>query len=185
MSPDEQTLCAAGRASDYVALVATTNLEPLKIVDVGDAPGWAANGPDGSHCFVPNTRADTLSVISYAERREVARVKVGDGPKQIEAARLPEEVAARAEAMRLTRRCIGGGRLRVRVTGGAPARVDFLFDRRSVARDASAPFERVISRRTLARTRARNLRARTAEGATLRRPLPRCGLALARRADRR
>ena len=92
MSPDEGTLCVAGRASDYVALVSTRTLRPRAIVDVGDAPGWAATGPDGRHCFVPNTRDDTLSVISYAAGREVARVPMGDGPKQVEAARLPASV---------------------------------------------------------------------------------------------
>jgi hypothetical protein len=30
-----------------------------------------------------------VSVISFAKRREVARIKVGDGPKQMEAARVP------------------------------------------------------------------------------------------------
>ena len=190
LSKDERTLCVAGRASDYVALVSTETLRPTAVIDVDDAPGWAANGPDGRHCFVPNTRADTLSVISYAQRKEVARIKVGDGPKQIEAARLPDDVVAagtnRAEPQtrpRLTRRCIGDGRLRVRMTG-ATMRVDFLFGDRRVARATTAPFERVIARRTLAATRAKTLRARSGR-TSLKRTLPRCGLALARRADRR
>jgi DNA-binding beta-propeller fold protein YncE len=89
MTPDERMLCAAGRASDYVALLATKRLRPLAIIEVGDAPGWATIGPGGRRCFVANTRAGTLSVISIAGRREVRRLKVGDGPKQIEAARLP------------------------------------------------------------------------------------------------
>ncbi|MGH2837286.1 MAG: YncE family protein [Thermoleophilaceae bacterium] len=89
MSHDESTLCAAGRASDYVALVSTATMAPTAIVEVDDAPSWAAVGPDGRHCFVANTRADTLSAISFAERSEVARVAVGDGPKLIEAARVP------------------------------------------------------------------------------------------------
>ena len=97
ISHDERTLCAAGRASDYVALVGTSTLTPRAIVEVGDAPGWAATGPDGRHCFVPNTREDTLSVISYTAGREVARPRVGDGPKQIEAAWLPRAVLAGAD----------------------------------------------------------------------------------------
>ena len=171
MSPDEQTLCVAGRASDYVALVATSTLLPQAIIDVDDAPGWAANGPDGRHCFVPNTRADTLSVISYAERREVARIAVGDGPKQIEAARLPEgAVATPGERPRLTRRCIGDGRLRVRILGAeGPVTVRLGSRRIRVTR------ERVLSRRTLARTRATRLRA-TVGGQRLSRTLPRCGV---------
>jgi YVTN family beta-propeller protein len=89
MSHDEGTLCAAGRASDYVALVSTKTLTPTAIIEVGDAPGWATVSPKGKHCFVASTRADTVSVISFAKRREVARIKVGDGPKQMEAARVP------------------------------------------------------------------------------------------------
>jgi DNA-binding beta-propeller fold protein YncE len=94
ITPDEKTLCAAGRASDYVALLSTRRLKPLAIIGVDDAPGWAAISPGGGRCFVPNTRADTLSVISIAKRRELKRLRVGDGPKQIEAA-----AGARSEVM--------------------------------------------------------------------------------------
>jgi YVTN family beta-propeller protein len=86
------TLCAAGRASDYVALVSIRKLRPTAIVDVADGPGWAENGPGGRRCFVTNTRDDTLSAISYAKREEVARIPVGDGPKHLEAARIPRGV---------------------------------------------------------------------------------------------
>jgi DNA-binding beta-propeller fold protein YncE len=89
MTPDERTLCAAGRASDYVALLSTRRLRPRAIIEVDDAPGWATVSPRGNRCFVANTRADTLSVISIRRRKEIRRLEVGDGPKQIEAARLP------------------------------------------------------------------------------------------------
>jgi DNA-binding beta-propeller fold protein YncE len=92
LSHDEETLCVAGRASDYVGLISTDTMTPAAIVEVDDAPGWAAIGPGGRHCFVANTRADTLSVISLGRRREVARVEMGDGPKLIQAARLPRGV---------------------------------------------------------------------------------------------
>ena len=89
LSPDGETLCAAGRASDYVALVSRERMAPTAVLDVGDAPSWAANDPGGRHCFVTSTRDDTVSVISYGERREVARVKVGRGPKYLVGARVP------------------------------------------------------------------------------------------------
>jgi DNA-binding beta-propeller fold protein YncE len=176
ITPDEKTLCAAGRASDYVALVSAETLAVDAIVDVDDAPGWAATGPDGRHCFVPNTRADTLSVISYAERREVARVKMGDGPKQVEAARIPEAAAA-PRPPRLVRACRRPGRLRMRVLGEARS-VTFRAGRRAL-RDSSPPLARTLSRRALLRTRAKRLRAvvRTPRGVVrLTRTLPRCGL---------
>lgn len=92
LSGDGETLCAAGRASDYVALIDADRMRTKAIVEVGDAPGWAATGPGGRRCFVPNTRADQLSVISFRREREVARLDVGDGPKHIEAARVPGRV---------------------------------------------------------------------------------------------
>lgn len=93
LSPDESLLCAAGRASDYVALVETAALEAVAVIGVGDAPGWAANSPDGRHCFVANTRSDDVSVISYAQRRETARLPAGNGPKYITSKRIPVAVA--------------------------------------------------------------------------------------------
>jgi YVTN family beta-propeller protein len=90
LSEDGETLCAAGRASDYVALVSRERMAPTAIIEVGDAPSWAANSPDGHHCFVASTRDDTVSAISYARAREVARVPVGAGPKYLLGARVPD-----------------------------------------------------------------------------------------------
>jgi DNA-binding beta-propeller fold protein YncE len=92
ISGDGKTLCAAGRASDYVALVDARRMRQRAIIEVGDAPGWATTGPGGRRCYVPNNREDTLSVISYRGRREVARLPMGDGPKHVEAGRVPASV---------------------------------------------------------------------------------------------
>lgn len=82
----------------------------------------------------------------------------------------------------LTRRCTGDGRLRVRLTGELDAVRDtnFKLDRRLARRDTEPPFEQVLSRRTLARTDARRLRAVAyldrpgSERVILSRSLPRC-----------
>ena len=94
ITADGSTLCAAGRASDYVALVDTATLRPT-IVDVGDMPSWSISGPDDEHCFVANTGDGTVSVVSYAERREVARVQVGLGPKHLELGDVPVSLLRR------------------------------------------------------------------------------------------
>ena len=84
--------------------------------------------------------------------------------------------------MRLTRTCAGAGRLRVRLAGGTARvrRVEFRIGTRVVARDATAPFSRVLSRRTLRRSSATRLRAVAVTSAgsrvVLSRTLPRCGL---------
>ncbi|MGH7818426.1 MAG: YncE family protein [Candidatus Binatia bacterium] len=88
LSSDGSLLCAAGRASDYVALVSTATMLPVALIDVDDAPGWAANGPGGNHCWVASTRADTVSVISYATRALVKTIPTGDGPKYLLAGRI-------------------------------------------------------------------------------------------------
>jgi DNA-binding beta-propeller fold protein YncE len=91
MSPDESMLCAAGRASDYAALISAETFEPEAIIEVGDAPSWATNDPGGRSCWLANARDDTVSVVSYAAKREVARIDVGRGPKHLEPARVPTD----------------------------------------------------------------------------------------------
>lgn len=95
---DGSTLCLAGRASDYVALVKAPELELLATIPVDDAPGWATIAQADGTCIVPNTRADTISIISLAERKEVARIRSGDGPKHVTMALLPSEVIDAAAA---------------------------------------------------------------------------------------
>lgn len=89
---DGSTLCLAGRASDYVALVSTPALELVATIPVDDAPGWATLSLDDRTCIVPNTRADNVSLISLAEQKEIARIPAGDGPKHVTVARIPDEV---------------------------------------------------------------------------------------------
>lgn len=186
LSGDERTLCAAGRISDYAALVSTRTLRPTAIVDLGDGPGWAATDPLGSYCFVTNTRDDTLSVVSYSARREVARVRVGDGPKQLEAARIPEKalcsrrsVPGCSRRMGLAARCRPGGRVRLELRGDLDAvtRVRFRAGGRSVGIDGSPPYRRTLPTPTAHSLRGQRVEARIrTTGAPLLRtaPVPTC-----------
>jgi DNA-binding beta-propeller fold protein YncE len=92
ITKDGKTLCLAGRASDYVALVKAPEMELIREIPVDDAPGWATIAQADGTCIVPNTRADTISIISLAEAREVARIKGGDGPKHVTVAMMPVDV---------------------------------------------------------------------------------------------
>ena len=89
-----RTLCLAGRASDYAALVRAPELTLIATVPVGDAPGWSEVSADGRVCLVANTRSDDLSIISIADRKEIVRLPIGNGPKHITIARLPASVVA-------------------------------------------------------------------------------------------
>ena len=94
LTADGATLCLAGRASDYAALVRAADLTLLATVPAGDGPGWAETADDGRVCLIANTRSDDLSFISIAERKEILRLPIGNGPKHITVAHLPAAVVA-------------------------------------------------------------------------------------------
>ncbi len=94
LTDDGRTLCLAGRASDYVALVRAPELTLIATILVGDAPGWVEIADGGRICLVANTRSDDLSIISIEDRAEVARLPVGNGPKHITVAKIPTSVIA-------------------------------------------------------------------------------------------
>lgn len=98
LTDDGTTLCLAGRASDYAALVRAPELTLIGTVPVGDAPGWAETAQGGTVCLVANSRSDDLSIISIADRKEVVRLPIGNGPKHITIARIPAAVVAAARA---------------------------------------------------------------------------------------
>jgi lysophospholipase L1-like esterase/DNA-binding beta-propeller fold protein YncE len=103
LTPDGKTLCLAGRASDYAALVRAPALSLIATIPVGDAPGWAETADNGRLCLIANTRSDDLSIISIAERREILRLPMGDGPKHITVARIPATVVAAFKAHNASR----------------------------------------------------------------------------------
>jgi 6-phosphogluconolactonase (cycloisomerase 2 family) len=92
LSEDGRTLCLAGRASDYVALVRAPQLTLIATVKVGDAPGWSEVAEGGRTCLAANSRSHDLSIISIRDRAEVTRIRTDRGPKHITVARIPEAV---------------------------------------------------------------------------------------------
>jgi DNA-binding beta-propeller fold protein YncE len=98
LTPDGQTLCVAGRASDYAALVRAQDLTLIATIPVGDAPGWSETADEGRVCLIANTRSDNLSILSIRDRSEIVRLPIGNGPKHITVARLPASVIAALKA---------------------------------------------------------------------------------------
>ena len=94
LTPDGRTLCIAGRASDYVGLVAAPDLALIATVPAGDAPSWSEIAGNGEVCVVANSRSDDVSIVSIAERTEIARLPAGRGPKHITVGQVPESVLA-------------------------------------------------------------------------------------------
>jgi DNA-binding beta-propeller fold protein YncE len=100
LTDDGKTLCLAGRASDYAALVSAPDLTLIATIPVGDAPGWSETADTGQICLVANTRSDELSIISIPRRSEIVRLSIGNGPKHITVARVPASVLAAFKARR-------------------------------------------------------------------------------------
>ena len=92
LTADGHTLCLAGRASDYAALVRAPDLTLIATIPVGDAPGWAEMANHDRVCLLVNTHSGDLSFVSLAERKELARLKLGKGPKHISVAQVPSTV---------------------------------------------------------------------------------------------
>jgi hypothetical protein len=76
-------LCVAGTMSDYAAIVSRADFRDFDTLPLGEKPYWATTSDDGRHCFVSWSGTDAVSAISYDERREVARIGVGDHPQRV------------------------------------------------------------------------------------------------------
>ena len=55
---------------------------------------WAEMADQGRVCLVANARSDDLSFVSVADRKELLRLPIGNGPKHITVARLPAPIVA-------------------------------------------------------------------------------------------
>jgi DNA-binding beta-propeller fold protein YncE len=74
--------------------VKTKDLTLIATIPVGDAPGWSEVAEEGRTCLIASTRSDELSIISIPKRAEVARLSIGNGPKHLTVARIPNAVIA-------------------------------------------------------------------------------------------
>ena len=82
MDPSGAKLCAAGTMSDYAAIVSRTSFA-YTLAARGSKPYWATNSGDGKLCFVSFSGDDSITAISYATGKVVAKVGVGDHPQRM------------------------------------------------------------------------------------------------------
>ena len=89
LTPDGKELWVTSLADGgmYVYDIATKKLS--KEISVGRCPNWVTFSPDGKYCCVSNSDSDDCSIIDTRTRREVARPKVGHGPKRLLAVLVP------------------------------------------------------------------------------------------------
>jgi YVTN family beta-propeller protein len=75
-------LCVAGTMSDYAAIVSRRNFN-YKLIEKGEKPYWSTTSANGRLCYVSWSGTDSISVISYKKRKEIAQIPVGDHPQRI------------------------------------------------------------------------------------------------------
>jgi DNA-binding beta-propeller fold protein YncE len=91
-------LCAAGTISDYAAIVNRSTLR-YKVISVGSKPYWSTSSSNGRYCFVSVSGDDQVAVISYAKRRVVGRIEVGDHPQRMRVGTIRRAAAKVAPAV--------------------------------------------------------------------------------------
>lgn len=92
ISGDGTKLCVAGTMSGYAAIVDRATFSHTEL-PVGKKPYWSTTSADGLSCYVSVSEENRVAVISFAEEKEIASVRVGEHPQRV-----------RTGKMRLSRR---------------------------------------------------------------------------------
>ncbi len=83
LTPDAKRMICVATTGDYVALYSVPELDLIGTVKVGTQPNWVITDQAGEFAYVSSRIANTISVISIAEAREVKRIAVGDYPQRM------------------------------------------------------------------------------------------------------
>lgn len=90
MNKAGDTLCVAGTMDDYVALVDRKTFKYTLLEGLGKKPYWVTTDKSGDYCYISWSETDQMSVISYKDKKEVARIDVGDHPQRIREGFVPD-----------------------------------------------------------------------------------------------
>ena len=83
LSPDGKELWVTSLADAGVYVYDVGTKKVSREIPTGKCPNWVAFSPDGKYCFVSNSESDDCSIINTQTRQEVARIRVGKGPKRL------------------------------------------------------------------------------------------------------
>jgi WD40 repeat protein len=75
-------LCVAGTMSDYAAIVSRKTFKST-LIKAGEKPYWSTSSDNGKFCYVSWSGTDSISVISYKKKKEIAHIPVGNHPQRI------------------------------------------------------------------------------------------------------
>lgn len=87
LSPDGRELWVTSLADGGVYVYDLATRKTSREIHTGSCPNWITFSPDGAYVAVSNSGSNDCSIIDTRTRREVARIKVGKGPKRLLAVR--------------------------------------------------------------------------------------------------
>jgi len=91
LSPNGKELWVTSLADAGVYVYEVETKKLSKEIPTGKCPNWVAFSPDGKYCVVSNSESDDCSIIDSQTRQEVARIRVGRGPKRLLAVSVPPD----------------------------------------------------------------------------------------------
>ena len=91
LTPDGRQLWITSLADGGVYVYDLAHKKTSPMIHVGKCPNWIAFSPDGKYCAVSNSDSNDCSIIDTHTQREVARVKVGKGPKRVLVVNVPTD----------------------------------------------------------------------------------------------
>jgi len=83
LSPDGQELWVTSLADSGVYVYDIASMKISREIPTRGCPNWIAFSPQGRYVAVSNSSSDDCSIIDTHTRSEIARVKVGKGPKRL------------------------------------------------------------------------------------------------------
>jgi YVTN family beta-propeller protein len=89
VTPDQKTLVVNSRLNSSVYLYSLPDLALQASIEVGKSPDWVTLSPDGKMAYVACAASDAVYVVDLTEKKEVARISVGQVPKRNITAVLP------------------------------------------------------------------------------------------------
>jgi len=82
ISGDGRELCVAGTMAGYAAIVDRETFK-YTAIPIGPKPYWSTTSAKGGECYVSVSEQDRVAVISFADKKEVGSVRVGDHPQRV------------------------------------------------------------------------------------------------------
>ena len=94
VTPNGTMLWLCSKVNSYVYAYSLPDLEYLGGVHVGSHPDWLTFSPDSRYVYVANAGSNTTSVVDTQTMTEVTQIPVGQVPKRVITAIVPEASVA-------------------------------------------------------------------------------------------